>query len=82
MLFMQTGKIDVWNKIKSRQAEMDRDDAVEMRKLKEEEKRQKAKDKEMQELTMVIGACAFVLFFVFVGVYEMVEYCQTNRCGR
>jgi hypothetical protein len=82
MLFMQTGKIDVWNKIKSRQAEMDRDDAVEMRKLKEEEKRQKAKDKEMQELAMVIAACAFVLFFVFVGVYEMVEYCHTNRCGR
>lgn len=82
MLFMQTGKIDVWNKIKSRQAEMDRDDAVEMRKLKEEEKRQKAKDKEMQELAVIIGACAFVLFFVFVGVYEMVEYCHLNRCGR
>jgi hypothetical protein len=27
MLFMQTGKIDVWNKIKARQAEMDADDA-------------------------------------------------------
>ena len=39
MLFMQTGKIDVWNKIKGRQAEMDRDDAIEMRKLKEAEKK-------------------------------------------
>jgi len=27
MLFMQTGKIDVWNKIKARQAEMDLADA-------------------------------------------------------
>jgi len=30
MLFMQTGKIDVWNKIKARQAEMDADDAQEL----------------------------------------------------
>lgn len=83
MLFMQTGKIDVWNKIKGRQAEMDRDDAIEMRKLKEAEKRQKQKEQEMNELAIVIGACAFVLFLLFVGIYEMADFCQTaNRCGR
>ena len=83
MLFMQTGKIDVWNKIKGRQAEMDRDDAIEMRKLKEAEKRQKQKEQEMNELAIVIGACAFVLFLLFVGIYEMANFCQTaNRCGR
>ena len=39
MIYMQTGNIDVWNKIKARAAEMDRDDAIEARKAKEEEKR-------------------------------------------
>ena len=82
MLFMQTGKIDVWNKIKARQAEMDRDDAKEMAALKAEEKKAKEKQQEQQELVMIISACAFVLFLVFVGVNEMMDFCQTtHRCG-
>jgi hypothetical protein len=83
MLFMQTGKIDVWNKIKARQAEMDRDDAKEMAALKAEEKKQKEKDAEMQEWAVAIGAIAFLLFLLFIGIYEMVEFCNTTkRCGR
>jgi hypothetical protein len=82
MLFMQTGKIDVWNKIKARQAEMDRDDAKEMAALKAEEKKAKQKEQEMNELAMIIAGCAFVLFLVFVGVNEMMDYCQqTKQCG-
>lgn len=82
MLFMQTGKIDVWNKIKARQAEMDRDDAIEMRKLKEAEKREKEKEQLVNEIAMAIGAIFFVLFLLFVGVNEMVDFCQTtHRCG-
>jgi hypothetical protein len=83
MLFMQTGKIDVWNKIKARQAEMDRDDAKEMAALRAEEKKQKEKDAEMQEWAVAIGAIAFLLFLLFIGIYEMVEFCNTTkRCGR
>lgn len=83
MLFMQTGKIDVWNKIKARQAEMDRDDAKEMAALKAEEKKAKEKQQEMNEIVMIISVCAFLLFFVFVGVNEMMDYCQkTHACGR
>ena len=83
MLFMQTGKIDVWNKIKARQAEMDRDDAKEMAALKAEEKKQKEKDAEMQEWAVAIGAIAFLLFLLGIGIYEMVEFCNTTkRCGR
>ena len=83
MLFMQTGKIDVWNKIKERQAEMDRDDAKEMAALKAAEKKQKAKDAEMQEWAIGIGAMFFVLFLVVVGINEMMDYCQkTHACGR
>jgi len=83
MLFMQTGKIDVWNKIKARQAEMDRDDAKEIAAMKAAEKKQKEKDAEMQEWAVAIGAIAFLLFLLFIGIYEMVEFCNTTkRCGR
>jgi len=83
MLFMQTGKIDVWNKIKARQAEMDRDDAKEIAAMKAAEKKAKEKQDEMNEIVMAISACAFLLFLVFVGVNEMMDYCQTTKaCGR
>ena len=83
MLFMQTGKIDVWNKIKARQAEMDLADAKELSALKKAEKEAKAKEDEMNELAMIIGGIAFVLLLVFIGVNELMEFCATTRrCGR
>jgi hypothetical protein len=83
MLFMQTGKIDVWNKIKARQAEMDLADAKELSALKKAEKEAKAKEDEMNEIAMIIGGVAFVLFLVFIGVNELMEFCATTRrCGR
>ena len=83
MLFMQTGKIDVWNKIKARQAEMDLADAKELSALKKAEKEAKAKEQEMQEWAMIIGGVFFVLFLIVVGVNEVMDFCQqTRRCGR
>ncbi len=83
MLFMATGKVDVWNKIKSRQDQMDVDDARELRSLERAEKAAKAKEKEMNELAIILGGSAFVLFLMFIGVYELVEFCQTtHRCGK
>ena len=80
---MQTGKIDVWNKIKARQADMDLADAKEMSALKAAEKKAKQKEQEMNELGMILGGCAFVLFLVFIGVNELMTFCQTTlRCGR
>ena len=83
MLFMTTGKIDVWNKIKARQDQMDIDDARELRSLERAEKKAKEKEAEMNELAVIIGGCAFVLFVVFIGIYELMEFCNTTRrCGR
>ena len=83
MLFMTSGKIDVWNKIKERQAQMDRDDARELNALQKAEKAAKAKEDEMQELAIIIGVVAFVLFLVFVGINELMDFCATTRrCGR
>ena len=83
MLFMQTGKIDVWNKIKARQDQMDIDDARELRSLEKADKAAKKKEEEMQELALIIGGCAFVLLLVAIGINELMDFCATTRrCGR
>jgi len=82
MLFMQSGKIDVWNKIKARQAQMDLDDARELSALKYAEKKAKEKEQEQLEIGLAIGALFLLGFLVFVGIYELMEFCKTSRCGR
>jgi hypothetical protein len=83
MLFMQSGKIDVWQKIKARQAEMDLADAKEISALKAEAKKAKEKEQEQLEIGLAIGGVFFVLFLVFVGVNELMTFCETTRrCGR
>ena len=82
MLFMQTGKIDVWNKIKERQAEMDRDDAKEIAALRAAEKKAKQKEEELQEWAIIIGGIVFVLFLVFIGINELMSLCPKGGCGR
>ena len=83
MLFMATGKVDVWNKIKARQDQMDIDDARELRSLEKADKKAKEKEQEMNELAIVIGGVAFVMFLVAIGIFELMEFCETTkRCGR
>lgn len=82
MLFMQTGKIDVWNKIKARQAEMDRDDAKEMAALRAQEKKQK--EAEEEQMTYLIAGLAVVLLLTMVafGLSELKDLCAHGKCGR
>jgi hypothetical protein len=82
LLFQATGRADVWQKIKARQAEMDRDDAKEMAALKAAEKKAKQKEEEMQEIAMIIGGVAFVLLLVFIGINELMSLCPKGGCGR
>jgi hypothetical protein len=83
MLFFQSNKLDVWQKIKERQAQMDIDDARELRSLQKSEKAAKAKEDEMNQLALIIGGTFFVLFLVGIGIYELMEFCNTaKRCGR
>jgi hypothetical protein len=82
MIYMQTGNIDVWNKIRSRAAEMDREDAHLARQAKAEEKKRKEKAQEELELAAGLTAGAFVLMMFAFGIYELFEFCAVNRCGR
>jgi len=83
ILFMTTGKIDVWNKIKARQEAMDADDANDLRLFNAEERKRKQKEADINEWAVIIGASAFILFILFIGGYELHQFCQTgNRCGR
>ena len=82
LLYMQAGQVDTWNKIKARAAEMDRDDAIEARKAKEEEKRRKEKAQAELELAAGLTAGAFLLMVLAFGLYQLFEFCAINRCGR
>jgi hypothetical protein len=82
LIYMQTGNIDVWNKIKARSAEMDRDDAIAARDAKLEEKRRKEKAQEELELAAGLTAGAFLLMMLAFGIHELFEFCAINRCGR
>ena len=63
LLFMQSGKIDVWNKIKSRAAALDVESAHDARREKEAAAKRKEEVDEAIELTLMA-----VIFFSLVGV--------------
>jgi len=82
MLFMQAGKIDVWNKIKERAQLMDVEDAHAARQAREEAK--KKKEKEQEQIAIAAGSFILILFFIgaIFFIQEFQEYCLKARCGR
>lgn len=62
LLFMQSGKIDVWNKIKSRAAALDVESAHDARREKEAAAKRKKEMDEAIELTLMA-----LVFFSLVG---------------
>ena len=72
LLFMQSGKIDVWNKIKSRAAALDVEAAHDARREKELSERRKKEIDEVIELallglvfTAMLGVIAYFVFGIF-----------------
>ena len=79
LLFMQSGKIDVWNKIKARAAAMDVEAAHEARREKEAAAKHK---KEMDEIiNIVLMLMVFLLVCCGVAwvIYEAVQQCN-GKC--
>lgn len=83
LLFMQAGKIDVWNKIKMRSAAMDVEAAHQARKAKEAEAKRKRQMQEQLELALALTVMVFILFGLGWGILELLDYCKTaHACGR
>lgn len=80
-LFWASNKMDVWQRIKAREAAMN----VEAAKAAAAAKRLAArKKKEQEEMTEIIIACviAVVLLGVLLwGGWELLMYCKQYRCG-
>jgi hypothetical protein len=79
---MQSGKIDVWNKIKERAALMDVEDAHLARQAKAEAK--KKKEEQDEQIAIVAGAFILILLAlaVIIGINEFQDYCKQVKCGR
>jgi len=73
LLFMQAGKIDVWNRIKSRAAAMDVESAHDARREKEAAAKRKAEMDEVIELVLMalvfFGLLGIIIYFS-LGVME------------
>lgn len=82
MLFFQSNKMDVWQKIKSRAQAMDVEDAHNARREKEAAERKKKADQEDLELGLLIGGLVLALLLSAYGIFEVLDHCATNRCGR
>ena len=82
LLFQATGRVDVWNKIKERQQQMDVEDAHLARQAKADEK--KRKEDEEEQMAWAIGIVIIVMLIGAVGwgVAEISEVCARSRCGR
>jgi hypothetical protein len=84
LLFMQTGKIDVWNKIKARAVQMDVDAAHDARREKEARARQKQKNTELLEAGFAVSFLIAVVVGLAWGTMELITYCHSlvGGCGR
>jgi hypothetical protein len=76
LLFMQAGKIDVWNKIKSRAAAMDVESAHDARREREAAAKRKREVDEVIELVLLAS-----VFFIVVGAIIYFSLGVLEQCG-
>jgi hypothetical protein len=75
LLFMQSGKIDVWNKIKSRAAALDVEAAHDARREKEIAERRKKEIDEVIELALLGVVFTAMLGAITYFVFGILEQC-------
>jgi hypothetical protein len=80
MLFFQSNKMDVWQKIVARTAQIERDYAVAEGKRKAAEKKRKKEIDDMLNLALLIAVTAIVLGVTVWFVWEAIASCQ-GKCG-
>ena len=81
-LFWASNKMDVWQRIKAREAQMNIEAAKAAGKAKEDARRKKKKQEE--DIEMAIAVIIGVVFLVGMlwGGFELLMYCKKAGCGR
>lgn len=80
-LFFSTNNMDLWQEIKHRAEQLEREDIAETARERDAAKRKKRKDKDDLELfLLLIILVAFIIFMVW-GVYESIVFCKAFRCA-
>lgn len=82
LLFMQAGKIDVWNKIKARSHASDIEAAHEARKAKEAAAKKKQKIQDTLEISFAVIISIIILVGIGWGLIEFISYCKAVGCSR
>jgi len=78
MLFMQAGKVDVWNKIKVRAGEMDQADKYAEQAAKDRAKKQKEEQEEFFIIALVIVLLGVLGFIGYYFIQESIDYAKKN----
>lgn len=82
MLFFQSNKMDVWMKIKAREAEMNRAQLHAQRRAREAQARKKKESEEATTIVLLLLVVAVVLGTVGWFVFETMDHCGRVGCGR
>lgn len=82
LLFFQANKMDVWARIKARAAAEDVEAAHNARREKEAAERKKKEDQEDLELGLLLSGLVLALLLSAYGIFEVLDHCAQNRCGR
>lgn len=81
LLFMQAGKIDVWNKIKQRAAAMEVEAAHEAKREREAARRRRKQLQENLEISLAIVLLVTFASGIGWGLIKFIQYCSANACN-
>ena len=76
MLFMQAGKVDVWNKIKERAGAMDKADKYAEQAAKDRAKKQKEEQEEFMIVALVIVLVLVLGYVGYMFIEDSVDYAK------
>lgn len=80
-LFWQANKMDVWQRIKAREAAMNVEAAKAAAKAKALAKKKKKEQEEMVEIAIAVALGIVLLGVMLWGGWELLAWCKKARCG-
>lgn len=81
LLFMQAGKIDVWQKIKQRAQQMELESARDARRQRDLAKRRRKQMQEYTEIALGIVLTILLASGIIWGLVQFIQYCKVNVCS-